>query len=323
MPNLSDLEKSNMSAISRTATVILGSQLKRHLSKYFTMSEMLIAVMALHVIMCSTRPVKGFYASWLVMCDLFQSVLVQLIVWNVSIGNRIEEVLMKIIFTLMIAECIGSCIPTARGWFSSDLHAFETSVSFIFAGRVSDVINQTGVPLVGAVLGLLSTSCGRGRLVGGKGLIGATMTMAAINIITETILGSVVSGGQLALAWPLTLLYFVYQLSGKYENAQAFFDYAVYTTSNIVYHGLLSYEITCFTVVVCLLMLSFVSWKIITRDHVWTVLCSLVLVQAVSDWFMQTVHDVFATDPVLAGLAVVTVIHFAAVAVDVWGKRRA
>lgn len=309
MAKLSDLERTTVSAISRTATVVLGAQLKTHLAKYFTMSELLIAVTALHIMLHTLKPVKGFYASWLVMHDLFQSVLVQLIVWYVSTGDRVETVLMNTLFSLMIAECV----PAARGWLGSDLHAFETSVSFIFAGRVSDVLNhwQAGVPLFGAVLGLTFES-----LLGGGGLVGRTLTMAAINIITETILGSVVSGGQLALAWPLALLYFVYQISGRFEKAGAFFDYAVYTASDIVYHGLLSHGITFFTVVICLVLLSFVM----TSDHVWTVLCSLVLVQAVSDWFMQAVQAVFATDPVLAGLAVATVIHFVAVAVDEWNQ---
>ena len=42
----------------------------------------------------------------------------------------------------------------------------------------------------------------------------------------------------------------------------------------------------------------------------------LVFVQGVSGWFMQQVAFVAATDPVLAGLGVVTAVHFVSLVVQ-------
>jgi hypothetical protein len=44
--------------------------------------------------------------------------------------------------------------------------------------------------------------------------------------------------------------------------------------------------------------------------------CVLVFVQGVSGWFMQQVAFVAATDPVLAGLGVVTAVHFVSLVVQ-------
>ena len=51
-------------------------------------------------------------------------------------------------------------------------------------------------------------------------------------------------------------------------------------------------------------------------DPVWTGVCVLVFVQGVSNWFMQQVAFVAVTDPVLAGLGVVTAVHFVSLVVD-------
>ena len=42
----------------------------------------------------------------------------------------------------------------------------------------------------------------------------------------------------------------------------------------------------------------------------WTGVCVLVLVQSSSDWFLGGIKGISETDPVLAGLSIVTVVHF-------------
>jgi hypothetical protein len=49
--------------------------------------------------------------------------------------------------------------------------------------------------------------------------------------------------------------------------------------------------------------------------------CVLVFVQGVSSWFMQQVAFVAATDPVLAGLGVVTAVHFVSLVVENTAKQ--
>ena len=52
----------------------------------------------------------------------------------------------------------------------------------------------------------------------------------------------------------------------------------------------------------------------------WTGVSVLALVQAVSEWFLDTLSPVSQTDPVLAGLSVVTIVHFISIAME--GLRR-
>jgi hypothetical protein len=51
-------------------------------------------------------------------------------------------------------------------------------------------------------------------------------------------------------------------------------------------------------------------------DPVWTGVCALVLVQASSNWFLGGIKEVSDTDPVLAGVCIVTVVHFVCLGVQ-------
>ena len=54
------------------------------------------------------------------------------------------------------------------------------------------------------------------------------------------------------------------------------------------------------------------------RDKLWGGLCALVMVYAWSDWFMkEVISGVAITDPVLAGLVLVTVIYFLGIAIHI------
>ena len=52
------------------------------------------------------------------------------------------------------------------------------------------------------------------------------------------------------------------------------------------------------------------------KDPVWTGICLLVFTQAGSDWFLGCMGIIFKTDPVLAGLCVVTGVHFIGIYID-------
>jgi hypothetical protein len=56
-------------------------------------------------------------------------------------------------------------------------------------------------------------------------------------------------------------------------------------------------------------------------DPVWTGVCVLVLVQSSSSWFLGGIRGVSSTDPVLAGLCIVTGVHFVCLGVQTLGRR--
>ena len=91
-----------------------------------------------------------------------------------------------------------------------------------------------------------------------------------------------------------------------------FFNYGLYNASDAIFASLTARGVPASTVAIAFVFLG----ASFPADPVWTGVCVLVFVQGVSGWFMQQVAFVAATDPVLAGLGVVTAVHFVSLVVE-------
>jgi hypothetical protein len=291
--NLAVMRDNFFQGILRSSTILVGSQIQLYLAKYFSMGGLLIVVVSLHVLLCvGPTNVRGFNASWELICNLMQTVVVQLCVAYVSkdLGN--DMVLLNLLILLMVAEGL----PAVNDWMGKDVTSLISTVSFIFSDKVSLVLSSAGVPVVGASLGLA---------FGGHGVFGVTMTLTGVNCICAAVFGAV-GGGELSLAWPVLLLYFVHEVSDRFEQARSFVDYGLYKASDAVFTGLSKRNIAP---QVMAFVFGFLGLAL-PGDPVWTGVCMLVLAQTSSDWFLDTIKGISNSDPVFAGLCIVTVVHF-------------
>ena len=282
-----------LQGILRSSTILVGSQIQLYLSRYFSLDALLIVVVSLHVLLC-VGPVslQGFNASWDLVCNLMQTVVIQLCVAYVSGNHKNDVVLLNLMILLMVAESI----PALKGWMGKDVSSLTSTVSFIFSDKVSIVLNSAGVPVVGASLGLA---------LGGQGVFGQTMTLTGVNCICAAVFGAV-RGCELSLAWPVLLLYFVHEVSDHFVQAKSFVDYGLYKASDAVFTGLSSQGIAPQVMAITFAFLGLA----LPGDSVWTGVCLLVLAQSSSDWFLNGIKGISNTDPVLAALCIVTVVHF-------------
>ena len=282
-----------LQGISRSSTVLISAQIRIYLARYFSLGELLLVILSIHTLLCvSPSAVSGFNASWGMLRSLMQSVVIQLIVSFVGDGQKSDVALFNLLVLLMVAECL----PAFRGWLGDDVASLTTSVSFAFSDEVSAILQGAGVPLVGAALGFA---------FGGQGLFGQTMTLTGVNCVCAAVFGAV-SGGELSLAWPVFLLYFVQEASYSVDRIKTFLDYGLYRSSDAVFSGLDRLGVAAHVVAIAFAFLALA----LPKDPVWTGVCVLVLVQSSSNWFLNGIKSVSDTDPVLAGLCIVTVVHF-------------
>ena len=290
---VSELEGRFLQGISRSSTVLIGSQIRIYLARYFTLGELLLVVLSAHVLLC-VYPwnVPGFNASWTMLRNLMQSVVIQLTVAYVGTDSPDELALLNLLGLLMVSESL----PAFRGWLGDDVSSLISTVSFTLSDAVSGILQRSGVPLVGLALGLAFQ---------GRGVFGETMFLTGINSVCNFVFAGI-SGGELSLAWPVFLLYMVNEVSGHIEQAKAFLDYGFYRSSDAVFASLSNMGVAAHVTAV---MFAFLGLAL-PGDPVWTAVCVLVLVQSSSAWFLEKVRGISDTDPVLAGLCIVTVLHF-------------
>lgn len=282
-----------LQGISRSSTVLIGSQIRIYLAKYFSLGELLLVVVSVHTLLCvGPASVSGFNASWSMLRSLIQSVVIQLCVSFVGGDQRSDVALLNLLGLLMIAESL----PAFRGWLGDDVSSLTTTISFSFSDEVSAILQKSGVPLVGAALGLAFN---------GRGVFGQTMALTGVNCVCAAVFGAI-SGGELSLAWPVLLLYFVHEVSDHFERAKAFVDYGLYRSSDAVFSGLGELGVAAHVMAIAFAFLALA----LPKDPVWTGVCVLVLVQSSSNWFLDGIKGISGTDPVLAGLCIVTVVHF-------------
>ena len=238
---------------------------------------------------------------------LFQTLLIQLVVSIIIGGVSNSVALFNVLVVPMAAECIPA-IEVAWGrslWVGEDVNMLVTSISYLFSDQVSTLLISLGIPLGGAAVGLF---------FGGKGLFGQTLALTGVNILCSFAFGAI-SGGDLSLAWPLPLLYFVFEAARKwgYSDGTAFVDYGMYKASDAVCGGLIQRGAAPGVIVLVFVFLVFAADGVKGRlggDEVWTGVCVLVMARAASDWFISSIGLISQCDPMIGGLVIVTVIHF-------------
>lgn len=291
-----------LQGISRSSTVLVGSQIKLYLAMYFSVGELLLVFISVHVLMCvGPVGVSGFNASWSMLRGLMQSVVIQLGVSFVVEGQESDVALLNLTCLLMVAESL----PVLHGWLGDDVSSLTTTISFLFSDEVSAILQKSHVPLVGAALGLV---------FGGQGVFGQTMALTGVNCVCAAAFGTV-SGSELSLAWPVLLLYYVHEVSDHFEQAKAFVDYGLYRSSDAVFSGLNGLGLGMHVMAIAFAFLALA----LPKDPVWTGVCVLVLVQSSSNWFLEGIKGISHTDPVLSGLCIATVVHFVCLGVKTLG----
>ena len=294
---MGDLRARLLDGISRSATVVLSTQISQKLREYLTPSELLAVVLAGHAILCTLpEALEGFNAPWRALRSLAQSLSIQLAVAYLTEGQRPDAGLFNLIFALVVAEGLAG----ERGRLEEDVRDLATGVSYIASDKVSALLTSLGAPLVGVSLGVF---------FGGQGLLGKTLALTGVNALTTAAFGAVQATSSLALAWPIVLLYFVHEAVGRFERAEAFLDYGLYKASDAVYAGLSQF------VRVDVLALLFFLLLVVSpaKDEIWTGVCALALVRAASEWVLAGMTQAAKSDLILGGLCVVTMVHFATV----------
>jgi hypothetical protein len=296
-----DLQDRLMDGLSRSATVVLSNQINLSLRRYFDTSELLLVVLSGHVLLCMMLPggMPGFNASWRALKGLVQSLAIQLVVGYVTEGQTDEAALFNLVAVLLGGECV----QRTDWWAHEDVQGLATSVSYIVSDRVSGILRGLGVPTVGAALGIF---------FGGYGLLGSTLALTGVNALSAAAFEAVKATSSLALAWPVVLLYFVHEAARRFEKAEDFLNFGMYKASDAVYAGL---ERHLRPGVLSLLFFLLVVASP-EGDEVWTGVCALALVRAASEWFLTGVVQAAQSDAFLGGLCVVTVVHFATVALE-------
>lgn len=303
---VSTMQARIISSISRSAVMVLSTSINRRLSPYFTTTELILVLLCIHTLLNTIRTVPGFNASWRTLRDLMQFLMVQALASYVASGAAESKadpttVLNTTVLNLILVLVAIECLPAAGGWVGEDLESFTTSVSFIFSDRISSTLNALKIPLFGAALSLC---------LGGKGLLGRTLAFVGINTLSS-LAYEAISGGELSFVWPVTLLYFVHELSAKYD-VDTFFNFGLFRASDAIYASFSAMGVAPSTVFMAFIFLG----SLFPSDPVWAGICVLVFVQGGSDWFLKQLAVISATDPVLGGLCLVTAVHFISIAVE-------
>jgi hypothetical protein len=286
-----------LTSLAASATVVLGGQIQGYLQSRFSGPEVLLALGCMHAVIGSIQGVRGFNASWQTLRRLLQSIALQTLAAYVLQSTSPVTLVLHAFLVIQILECV----PALAGWAADDLAAFRTNVTYIFADSLSGLFKEAGVPLFAAVLGL----CLRG------GFLGAALANASVSTLNSWVLDAI-SGGELSLVWPLVVITFAVEITGRFKGSQALVDFGLYKASSSAYEGLKARGLLPEEVALGLLL--FVYLK--PRDKVWLGLCFLVLTQAASDWFLNQVSFISTTDPVLSALVIVTAVHFATLVLD-------
>ena len=308
---LTTMQQRMVASISRSAMMILSSAFNKRLTIYFSASELILVLVCMHTILNTIRTVPGFNASWRMLRDMVQFAVVHALASYVSGrdgGGEAEDMQQTAILNLVLTLIILEAIPAAgalHGWVLEDMESISSSVSYIFSDHISTLLAKLGVPLAGASLALC-LSYGNTS----DPLLFKTLAFVGISTLSSLVFEAI-SGGELSLIWPMTLLYFIHELSSKF-NVDSFFGYGLYNASDAIYSSLTTARhIPASTVAITFVFIG----SFFPADPVWTGVCLLVFVQGISNWFMQQVAFV-ASDPVLAGLCVVTAVHFVSLVIE-------
>lgn len=286
-----------LAAISRSAAVVLSTQINRLLLNYFSSTGLLMIVICLHVLLSVAQVVPGFRAAWGSLQSLMQSIVIQ------SIANYVSTTPSPVLSVLHILAVIQilECLPELQGWVGQDLDSFTTNVTYIFATQLEAYLEAARLPLFGAVLGICMQ---------GQGLLGKTLAYTGVTTLSNCLFSAVLGGGELALAWPVMLLYFASEVCKTYA-LQDFLEFGLFKASSAVFDGLSAHRVPPQTIAMGFTFLL----TLLPADTVWTGTCALVFVQATSAFLLAQINSIANTDPILAGLCAVTFVYFGAMGV--------
>jgi hypothetical protein len=287
-----------LTAVGRSAAIILSKQVNRHLTYYFSTAEIILIVTCMHSLM-GTINSSGFTGSLHVLHEMVQSLLIQVLATWLGSGHFA-------LFNVLSAILILECLPAMKGLAANDISAFQTNVTYIFSDKICYLME--GVPLIGTL----------GVLVRGDGLLSRTLLFTGVSTITELAFAIVSGENDLSVAWPIFLLYFVYEILRcleKAEGLEMLFQMGIYKGSSAIYKQIHE-RFSALAMSVTFTFLSAVQ----PRDKVWTGITVLVIVQTISNHVLEAIILLCRTDAVLAGISVVTVIHFTALAIEAWKK---
>lgn len=286
-----------LTAVSRSAAIVLSKQVNKHLVYYFTTAEIILIVTCMHSLMGTLQGIRGFSGSLHVLQEMVQSLMIQALASYIVSG---EFALFNVLALILALECL----PAIKGWAGSDLQTFQTNVTYICSDQISKLIHN--MPFVGAL----------GVLVRGDGLLARTLLYTGVTTITEVAFGVVQGDNDLSVAWPIFLLYFVYEILRclhQVKEWEMLFQLGIYKGSSAIYKQV--HERYSTTVVA--VTFTFLS-SVQPRDKVWTGITVLVIVQALSNHTLEAIIALCRTDAFLAAISVVTVIHFSALAIEAW-----
>ena len=304
-----------IASISRSAMLILSTSISKRLTPYFSASELILVLLALHTLMGTVKAVPGFNASWKTLRDLMQFILVHALTSYVSTGSD-DYIILNLILLLASIECIpgkeesGDNMDNKDGDNGEnenreDMRSFTTSVTYIFSDKISALLVNLNIPLFGAALSLC---------LGGQGALGRTLSFVGVSTLSSLVFEAI-SGGELTLVWPIIVLYFVLQINSKNstDTTDSLFNFGLYKASDAIYSSLTK------SLPPSTIFMAFLFLGSLQADPVWVGVCALVFVQGGSDWFMGQLGGV-TVDPVLAGLSLVTAVHFVSIAIEFKNK---
>jgi len=285
-----------LQVISRSATVTLSTRLSQYLMAYFSSAQLLVAVVCIHVLLSTVKTVPGFTAVWDTLKRIVQSVMIRAMVgWVSSPSNMVSIV--HLLITIQFLECV----PLINGLVGQDLEAFTINVTYIFSERLTSLFNSANIPLFGATLAIT---------LHGDGLMGKTAMFTGFTALTTYLFNAVMGAGEMSLAWPVVVLYFIADLRGATEF-DSFIHLGLIDASDAVYSGLESLGVPPQNIAMLFIFLV----NMLPLDRIWTGICALVFVQACSVFGLQQIGFVSGTDPCLAMLSIVTVVYFCVLAV--------
>jgi hypothetical protein len=295
---IKDIENRMYDAVRRSATVIVSTQIKKFLGSEFSSPQFIFLLLAMQSILTVFRSLPGFTAPWNTLRSITQNMVVQTSVGYITESWTTELALLNLALALAVIDCV----PAFNGWIEKDILTFKTSVTFIFSDKISIVRKELNFSLIA---GAFLSAC----IPPGKwGFFGETLALVGVNLLCEVAFSIVDGGFSMSIIWPVVLLYFVRELSDRYSYFQTYFDFGVYRISDIIYQYLINIPDISFGNIVIIFGFAFF---VAPDDKLWGGLCALIVVYAWSDWILKdALGDVIKTDPLLAGLVLVTCIYF-------------
>jgi hypothetical protein len=295
---IKDIENRMYDAVRRSATVIVSTQIKKTLGSEFSTPQFIFLLLAMQSVLTVLRSLPGFTAPWNTLRSITQNMVVQTSVAYITESWTTELALLNLSLALAVIDCI----PAFNGWIGQDILTFKTSVTFIFSDKISMSIKDLNVSLLA---GAFLSAC----IPPEKwGFLGETFALVGVNLLCEVAFSIVDGGFSLSIIWPVVLLYFVRELSDRYSYFQTYFDFGVYRISEIIYQYVNTIPEMSFRKIT--ILFGFIFF-VAPGDKLWGGLCALIVVYAWSDWILKDVlGDIIKTDPLLAGLVLVTCIYF-------------